>query len=104
MVEAEQQAKQEVQQLQVINISWLEKWDKIIRKFFINLLQERLSRCAKQCEDQARDSLPPIGTPSLDQEMKAKKSMENCLIKCCDTHEKLIPKLASRLRGSLGNC
>lgn len=67
-------------------------------------LQDRLSRCAQQCQDQVRDLLPTVGSPSPDQERIAKKAAEECLVKCCDTHEKLIPKLVSRLRASLGNC
>ena len=66
--------------------------------------QDRLSRCAQQCQDQVRDFLPSVGSPTADQEVKAKKLGEECLLKCCDTHEKLIPKLVHRLRGSMGNC
>ena len=61
-------------------------------------VQDRLSRCAQECSDLFKDKLPEMG-----QEAAGVKA-EECLVKCCDKHSKLVPKMFTTLRASIRTC
>lgn len=64
-------------------------------KYEVNHIQDRLTRCAQHCEDEYKDS-----ASTLDKKVAESKA-EQCLIKCCDTHSKLIPNIFAKLRSSI---
>lgn len=59
--------------------------------------QNRLQRCAMDCQDRARDALPASGQPSDAQLASAQKTMESCVGSCVDSHIKLLPALQKRV-------
>ena len=62
-------------------------------------LQDRLQRCALDCQDQARDH---IGTGASDADVaKARRSMEDCVAKCADNHINLLPNLVKNIKAAL---
>lgn len=65
----------------------------------INQIQDRLTRCAKQCEDEVKDMLAadPKGSD------RAQQRGEACLMKCADTNIPLLSKMIARYRSSM-NC
>ena len=63
----------------------------------MNNFQNRLSRCAQQCQDEARDNLTIDSTPQ--QSALLQMQMDGCVSKCCDSHIELLPKMLSRIRG-----
>lgn len=60
------------------------------------LFQSRLQRCAMDCQDQIRDKVP--SDASQDAVSKYRGELENCVIKCADTHVALIPALMQRMK------
>ncbi|XP_061174007.1 protein FAM136A-like [Saccostrea echinata] len=58
--------------------------------------QNRITRCAMDCQDAARDKLGPDTKESEIQGYK--EDMERCVIKCVDTHITTLPSLEKRLR------
>ena len=62
--------------------------------------QSRLTRCAQQCQDDYNDSVPSGEQPTA----KDTERAQQCLVKCCDTHSQLIPKLMSKYAATLKNC
>ncbi|RMX69100.1 hypothetical protein DD238_001928 [Peronospora effusa] len=60
-------------------------------------LQNRVQRCAQDCQDKAKDSLPTSGNPSESQIAQAQKDMEKCVNRCVDMHVKLLPTISSRI-------
>jgi hypothetical protein len=59
--------------------------------------QNRLQRCASECQDRARDALPLNGNASESKLASVQKDMESCTNKCVDTHVKLLPALQRRV-------
>ena len=70
----------------------------LIYNFSHVYVQDRLTRCAQQCSDEFKDSVSGVGVEVA--QIKA----EQCLIKCCDTHSKLVPKAFANIRGSIRTC
>ena len=64
-------------------------------------MQDRLSRCALNCQDEIKDSLPD--SPSPQQQEQAQRRAEECLMRCEDSHITLIPPIVKRLRAAM-NC
>lgn len=65
-----------------------------------NTVQNRLSRCAQQCDDECRDMVPSNAQQKdID---RVEKHAEQCLMKCADDNIKRIPQLITRFRESLG--
>ena len=65
-------------------------------------LQDRLSRCAQQCQDEYQDMLP--ANPNEQDIERAKSHGEACLMKCADTNMHLVPKMINKYRASLNTC
>jgi len=65
----------------------------------ISNFQNRLQRCAYQCQDQIRDRVLPNTT---EQEMEGhKKQMESCIVQCADDHINLVDNMLIRMRETL---
>ncbi|CAH0519498.1 unnamed protein product [Peronospora belbahrii] len=60
-------------------------------------LQNRVQRCAQDCQDKARDLLPASGGPSDSQIAHIQKDMEKCISRCMDTHVSLLPNISLRI-------
>ncbi|KAL4230188.1 hypothetical protein ACF0H5_010573 [Mactra antiquata] len=61
--------------------------------------QNRLNRCAMDCQDVSRDKL--TANMSATDQLKVKQEFETCVGKCGDETVKKIPELDKRLRESL---
>ena len=98
VLDAENKLKSEVQQLQVLCMYLVHNMH-VCNNYCV---QDRLTRCAQKCEDEYRDSLPAgdVGKTGSKEMEKA----ERCLVDCCETHSKLIPKLIAKFKGSVKNC
>jgi hypothetical protein len=59
--------------------------------------QNRIQRCAMECQDRARDALPTGGNPSESQMAAVEKDMKKCIDGCIDTHLKMLPTLEKRI-------
>ncbi|KAK2156881.1 hypothetical protein NP493_1930g00015 [Ridgeia piscesae] len=58
--------------------------------------QNRLQRCAMDCQDKARDQ---VSSTSSEAEISAYRGqMEKCVIKCADDHVGLIPNMLKRMQ------
>ncbi|XP_048736052.1 protein FAM136A-like [Ostrea edulis] len=58
--------------------------------------QHRITRCAMDCQDAARDRVSP---DSKESDVKSfREDMEKCVVSCVDTHIGSIPNLEKRLR------
>jgi len=65
----------------------------------ISHFQNRLQRCAYQCQDQVRDKVTPSTT---EQEMEGhKRTMEACIVKCADDHVALVDSMLARMKETL---
>merc|ERR1711970_1395281 len=65
----------------------------------ISNFQNRLQRCAYQCQDDVRDRVTPS---TSEQEMDGyKKQMEGCIVKCADDHINLVDSMLIRMRETL---
>lgn len=65
----------------------------------ISNFQNRLQRCAYQCQDDSRDRVMPS---TSEQEMDGyKKQMEGCILKCADDHINLVDNMLVRMRETL---
>lgn len=96
-MEAEQNLKSEVEQFQVPYTPG----PPVHAHTFSSAVQDRLTRCAQQCEDECRDMLPPN---AQQQDMdKVQKHAGQCLMKCADDNIKRIPQVVARFRHSLGS-
>ena len=65
----------------------------------LTFFKDRLSRCAQQCQDVARDKLPE--NPSQNDIGVAEGYMNSCMSNCCDTHIALLPKIMRRMQQAL---
>ncbi|GLE00903.1 hypothetical protein PINS_up019375 [Pythium insidiosum] len=63
--------------------------------------QNRLQRCAMECQDRARDSMPSSGNPSDAQMAAIEKDMQSCFNHCVDSHLKLLPTLQKRVEDAV---
>ncbi|RHX98381.1 hypothetical protein DYB30_007378 [Aphanomyces astaci] len=63
--------------------------------------QNRLQRCAMECQDRAKDSLS--SQPSESQISAAQAGMEKCVSKCVDGHIKLLPTLKKRIEDTVSS-
>ena len=61
--------------------------------------QDRLMRGMKQCEDEARDTLPMGAQPTMDQQEAAQAKMEGCAALVGRRHLDMLPKMRSDLMG-----
>jgi len=65
----------------------------------ISNFQNRLQRCAYQCQDEVRDRVTPS---TSEQEMNGyKMQMEGCIVKCADDHINLVDNMLVRMRETL---
>ncbi|CAD5116642.1 DgyrCDS5513 [Dimorphilus gyrociliatus] len=58
-------------------------------------LQNRLQRCAMDCQDKARDE---ISKNSSSSGSRYKYDVEGCMVKCADSHLELIPNIKKRVK------
>lgn len=65
----------------------------------LNQFQDRLSRCAQQCQDHVQDKIT-ANTTAADSS-KLQGELDNCIVKCCDSHIELLPKMMMRINESL---
>ncbi|XP_074641576.1 protein FAM136A-like [Tubulanus polymorphus] len=61
--------------------------------------QNRLQRCAMDCQDRIRDKLGP-NTSDVDSS-KLRKEMEACVLKCADSHAGLLPNMMKKIKETL---
>ncbi|CAK4096665.1 unnamed protein product [Aphanomyces euteiches] len=61
----------------------------------LSSFQNRLQRCAMDCQDRAQDGLS--ARPSESEIASAQSNMEKCVSKCVDSHIKLLPALKKRI-------
>ncbi|KAF0696838.1 Aste57867_12439 [Aphanomyces stellatus] len=64
--------------------------------------QNRLQRCAMDCQDRAQDSLG-TSQPSESQIAAAQKGMESCVSQCVGSHIKLLPTLKKRIEDAVAS-
>ena len=58
--------------------------------------QDRLQRCAMDCQDQVKDKITP-STSELDVS-KYRGQFEGCVVKCADNHIALVPNMMSKMK------
>ncbi|CAM9338443.1 unnamed protein product, partial [Phaeothamnion confervicola] len=63
--------------------------------------QGRLQRCAMQCQDDAKERLPPGADPSDARFEAAKQQLESCTVRCIDKHIKQLPNIEARIQAVL---
>jgi hypothetical protein len=63
-------------------------------------LQDRLQRCALECQDKIRDKVTPSTTEA--DMIKYRGEMEGCVRQCADTYVNLIPNLMKKMKETLG--
>ncbi|XP_060072512.1 protein FAM136A-like [Ylistrum balloti] len=63
--------------------------------------QNRLQRCAMDCQDKARDKLS--GSPKESEFDKIRGEMEKCMIKCADSHVDLVGPMFKRMATSIAS-
>merc|ERR1711890_111480 len=61
----------------------------------LNNFQNRLSRCAKQCQDEAQDNVTSMTSREKVAELQGE--LDKCIVKCCDSHIELVPKMMLRV-------
>ncbi|KAL5022608.1 hypothetical protein ScPMuIL_001763 [Solemya velum] len=62
----------------------------------LQMYQDRLQRCAMDCQDKARDG---VGSNTTENEItKFRGEMEKCVVKCADTHINLLPAMYKRMK------
>lgn len=65
----------------------------------INNFQERLSRCAKTCQDRIQDKISIHTTQS--EAGRLQEEMNACVDECCDSHREVLPKMFERMKERL---
>ncbi|ELT98265.1 hypothetical protein CAPTEDRAFT_220338 [Capitella teleta] len=58
--------------------------------------QDRLQRCAMDCQDKTRDKMGPNTTEA--QAASYRGDMEKCVMKCADTHVALVPSMMKKMK------
>ncbi|XP_033109825.1 protein FAM136A-like [Anneissia japonica] len=61
--------------------------------------QERLQRCAVQCQDDVKDRLSPGASSQQIDALRGE--MESCLVKCGDKHIAILPAMMKRMKSTL---
>ena len=59
------------------------------------MLQNRLGRCAQDCQDRIQDSVDPNITQS--DLLKYQAQLDECVDKCCTSNMEVIPKMFDRM-------
>merc|ERR1719204_1432066 len=62
-------------------------------------LQDRLSRCARGCQDNVQDQIS--NTSSKDDINRLQNQLDSCIVDCCNTHIELIPKIFERMNDAV---
>ena len=65
----------------------------------MNDFQNRLMRCAQDCEAKAKDSMPG-GDPAKADMSKMQATFDACMLQCANTHADMIPKIKQRLEAA----
>ncbi|XP_028391467.1 protein FAM136A-like [Dendronephthya gigantea] len=65
----------------------------------VNNFQDRLSRCAKSCQDTIQDKVSIKTTQS--EAGKLQEEMNTCVDQCCDSHRELLPRMFERMSETL---
>lgn len=63
--------------------------------------QERLNRCAMDCQDKVRDKL--TADISETQKLQLRQEMEACVKKCADEHIRKLPELHKKLKTNISS-
>ena len=63
------------------------------------MFKERLTRCAKGCQDQIQDKIS-VKTTQVEAS-KLQGEMNSCVDECCNTHRELLPKMFERIKETL---
>lgn len=63
------------------------------------IFKDRLSRCAKSCQDEIQDKVSMNTTHS--EASKLQDKMNKCVDQCCDTHRQLLPRMFQRMNETL---
>ena len=61
--------------------------------------QSRINRCAMDCEDRVKDSVP--ANAKADQLDRYRGIYETCVVKCIDTSTQGLPSLSTRIKDRL---
>lgn len=62
----------------------------------IGTLQDRLQRCAMDCQDKVRDKVgPKTAEPDV---ARYRGELESCVVKCGDSHIALVPNMMKRIK------
>ncbi|GAQ81293.1 hypothetical protein KFL_000760220 [Klebsormidium nitens] len=61
-------------------------------------LQNRLQRCANQCQDQAKLQVPPDGNLSADRKAALQGDLQSCVNRCVDQQLKSLPQVEKRIQ------
>lgn len=70
----------------------------------VQRFQQRLQRCAADCQDRAQD-LMPSGDPNSASQAdisKAQKVMDDCIASCAKSHTSMVPGLQKSIVSKLG--
>ncbi|XP_073239690.1 protein FAM136A-like [Porites lutea] len=62
----------------------------------LNGFQDRLGRCAQQCQDKIQDNVDPTTTQS--ELTKYQAELNKCVDQCCISHSELVPKMFERMK------
>ena len=62
-------------------------------------MKERLTRCAKDCQDRIQDKVSVNTTQS--EASKLQEEMNTCIDKCCDSHRDLLPQMFERMKETI---
>ena len=59
-------------------------------------MQDRLGRCARQCQDDVQDKVNASTTHAEVTSLQGE--LDSCVVKCCDSHVALVPKIMGRIQ------
>ena len=59
-------------------------------------MQDRLGRCAKQCQDEVQDKVNASTTHA--EVTSLQEELDHCVVRCCDSHVALVPKIMTRIQ------
>ena len=58
--------------------------------------QDRLGRCARQCQDEVQDKVDASTTHA--EVTSLQEELDSCVVRCCDAHVALVPKIMGRIQ------
>jgi len=58
--------------------------------------QDRLGRCARQCQDEIQDKVNASTTHA--EVTSLQEELDSCVVKCCNSHVALVPKIMGRIQ------